>query len=121
MVRLLLCGLCVAPALALVVSWQGESAKGYFVAVFAMLGLTPVAFRTFNNYTLELAERNDHPRYLSTLSLCIAIPTMVLSTGLGLIVDYADFEPVFIFVICCLISASILTVWLFEPRNGGSV
>lgn len=114
--RLLLCGLSVAPILALVLSAQGESAKGLFIWVFVLLGLTPVTFRVFSNYTLELAKREQQPRYLSTLSLCIAVPTMILSSLLGLAVDYWGFSPVFIGVVTCLITAWALTTLLREPR-----
>lgn len=114
--RLLLCGLTVAPLLALILSAQGESAKGLFIWVFVLLGLTPVSFRTFSNYTLELANREQQPRYLSTLSLCIAVPTMLLSSLLGLAIDYIGFSPVFIFVVVCLMSAWFLTIRLREPR-----
>ena len=101
----LLSGLCIAPTLALTLASQGESAKGMYIWVFVLLGLTPVTFRIFSNYTLELAARGDQPRYLSTLSLCIAIPTMLLSSFLGLAVDYFDFRPVFLFVLICLVGA----------------
>lgn len=114
--RLLLCGLTIAPILALVLSSQGESAKGFFIWVFVLLGLTPVTFRVLSNYTLELAKREEQPRYLSTLSLCIAIPTMVLSTLLGLTVDYWGFTPIFVGVVTCLGIAWGLTNLLREPR-----
>ncbi len=114
--RLLLCGLSIAPVLALVLSAQGEAAQGLFIWVFVLLGLTPVTFRTFSNYTLELADRDQQPRYLSTLSLCIAVPTMLISSLLGLAIDYIGFQPVFILVVACLISAWFLTIGLREPR-----
>lgn len=114
--RLLLGGLCLAPVLALLLSTQGEAAKGYYIWVFVLLGLTPVTFRTFSNYTLELVGREEQPRYLSTLSLCIAIPTMTFSSLLGLAVDYLDFAPVFILVLSCLVVAWLLVTRLGEPR-----
>ena len=40
----------------------------------AFVGLTPVAQKTFNNYTLEITDAQHHPRYLSTLSLSMALP-----------------------------------------------
>lgn len=114
--QLLLSGLIVAPVMALVLSAQGESAKGLFVWVFVLLGLTPVTFRVFSNYTLELANREQQPHYLSTLSLCIAIPTMLLSSLLGLTVDYWGFTPIFVGVVACLVTAWGLTMRLREPR-----
>jgi MFS family permease len=114
--RCLLAGLCLAPILALVLASQGESAQAYFLWVFVLLGLTPVSFRTFSNYTLELSGRDHQPRYLSTLSLCIAVPTMLLSSLLGLSVDYFGFVPVFVLVILCLLVAWLLTMKLREPR-----
>ena len=115
--RLVLLGLCATPILALWLSWQGETAKGFYIWVFVLLGLTPVTFRTFNNYTLELVGRDEQPRYLSTLSLCIAIPTMILAAPLGWSIDRFGFEPVFLLVTVSLAAAWSLTSFLLEPRH----
>lgn len=115
--RIVLAGLFVAPILALVLSWQGEAGNKLFFWVFVLLGLTPVTIRTFSNYTLELVERSEQPRYLGTLSLCVAIPTMILAAPLGWAVDHFGFELVFLFVIVCLATAWGLTIFLKEPRH----
>ena len=115
--RIVLLGLFVAPILALTLSWQGVAASKLFFWVFVLLGLTPVTIRTFSNYTLELVQRSEQPRYLGTLSLCVAIPTMILAAPLGWAVDRFGFEPVFSFVIICLGVAWGLTFFLKEPRH----
>ncbi len=115
--RIALLGLCIAPVLAIGLSWMGESANGLFVWVFVLLGLTPVTFRTVSNYTLEIVDRDQQPRYLSTLSLCMAVPTMILAAPLGWAVDHFGFEPVFGSVIFCLVVAWIMTIKLAEPRH----
>ena len=45
--------------------------------VLNVVGLTPVAQKTFNNYTLDITKPEHHPRYLSTLSLSMALPILV--------------------------------------------
>ncbi len=114
--RIVLVGLTIAPLIAILMSYAGPQFGNYFFVVFVLLGLTPVSFRVFSNYALEMAARELQPRYLSTLSLCIALPTMILSPIVGLVVDQFDFEPAFAFVVICLVIAWLLTLSLREPR-----
>ncbi|MBW8885769.1 MAG: MFS transporter, partial [Planctomycetia bacterium] len=60
------------PLAALAAVYWPQIGKAAFPLVFLFVGITPVAQKTFNNYTLEITEPEHHPRYLSTLSLCMA-------------------------------------------------
>jgi hypothetical protein len=84
--------------------------------VFLLIGLTPVGFKTFSNYTLEISSNEDHPKYLSTLGLCFALP-LLLSPLMGLVVEMVGFEAVFIGVSGVLVVGWLLTFRLHEPRH----
>jgi hypothetical protein len=99
--------------------WGAE----YFWVVFLCLGLTPITLKTVFNYTLELADEYDHPRYLSTMRICFAIP-FVLSPLAGLWIDMfpaqQQFSAVcwlFGFVSLLIFSGGLLTFWMEEPRH----
>lgn len=115
--RVLMLALCMAPILAIVLSWMGESGQALFICVFSLLGLTPVTIRAFNNYTLEIVKAKYHPRYLSTLSLCMAGPAIVSSSLLGAMVDWFNFELVFGLVVLLMVGGWLLTFGLKEPRH----
>jgi len=115
--RLLLVVLCCAPLLALELSRLEELGGTLYFLVFCLLGLTPITIRTLHNYCLELAPRADQPRYLSTLGLCMAGPAIFTSVLLGGLVDVVGFEPVFLFVVGCLILGLLLTRRLVDPRH----
>ncbi len=107
----------IAPILSLLLARMGASGGPWFVVVFCLLGLTPITMRAFNNYTLEIASSQRHPRYLSTLSLCMAGPAILTSSLIGALIDWVSFEFVFVLVIALLFLGWILTFWLDEPRN----
>jgi hypothetical protein len=86
--------------------------------VFFFIGMTPVAQKTFNNYTLEISEPQDHPRYLSTLSLCMAAP-LLASPLISPLINYVGFEAVYLFVVGLLLLGWLLTFGLTEPRTAG--
>ncbi len=117
MLNVLLLALCIAPLLALLLSRWQEVHSNWFMLVFLLLGLTPVTIRTLNNYTLEIADREDHPRYLSTLGLCVAAPPVLLSTLMGALVDWFTFEFVFLIGTACILIGWLLTFRLIEPRD----
>ena len=116
-VRLVLVLLAGAPLLALWLAQLGDFGGRAFFVVFCMLGLTPLQFRLLQNYCLELAPRSEQPRYLSTLGLCLAGPTILTSALLGGLVDLVGFEPVFLFAVACLLIALLLSRRLVEPRR----
>ena len=102
-------------ALALVAGGDGFS-RTLFPFVFVLIGLTPVTVRTLINYTLELSPTAEHPRYLATLSLCVAAP-ILLSPLVGGLVDLVGFEPVFLAGAALVILGWLLTFRLVEPRH----
>jgi predicted MFS family arabinose efflux permease len=78
--------------------------------------MQPVTFKTFTNYTLELVEPARHPRYLSTLTICLAAP-FVLSLPVGWLVGRLGYEPVFLAVAALIGLAALLTLRMSEPRH----
>lgn len=115
--NLLMLALCVAPMLSLYLSQLESVNSHWFNVVFLLLGLTPVAIRVINNYTLEICSPEDRPRYLSTLGLCVAAPPVLMSALLGYLVDWISFEFVFLIGAACLFVGWLLTFGLTEPRH----
>ena len=111
--------LCAAPLLTMFFlrfgSATGTSQFG-FQAVFFLLGLTPVTMRTFSNYTLEIADADQQPIYLSTLGIGMALPVVLFSAGVGALVDIIGFETAFFGVVAVLLLGWCLTFRLIEPR-----
>ncbi|MCA9026630.1 MAG: MFS transporter [Planctomycetaceae bacterium] len=95
----------------------------YYWIVFVFLGLVPVTIRTIINYTLELADETEQPRYLSTMHICLAIP-FVVSPLAGLWLDVFPDESKYTGV-CVLFGAvsllmtigGFLTFRMAEPRH----
>lgn len=114
--RLLLLTCSALPAIALLLSELPKIGQGSFWIVFLMIGTTPVTFKVLNNYTLEIAQPDEHPRYLSTLSLSIATPAL-LSPVAGLMIDLVGFAPVFLTVAGLIACGWVLTLRLEEPRH----
>ncbi len=107
----------ITPALAVALAYgDPEIGKHWFWVVFAPLGMTPVSMRTMNNYTLEICPAHDHPRYLSTLSLCLAAP-FCLSPLVGVLIDAVGFAAVFLGVAGAMLCCGLLTFRLVEPRH----
>ncbi|MFK7770025.1 MAG: MFS transporter [Mariniblastus sp.] len=115
--RLMMLILCVAPIMALVLARMDNAGSAGFTVVFFLLGLTPVTMRMLNNYTLEVTGNQDHPKYLSTLSIAIAVPPILLSPLFGAMIDWVGFEVVFSIVIFCTFVGWVLTFVIDEPRN----
>ena len=110
--------LCAAPALTIGWLQFGDGSQLGFFVVFFLLGLTPVTMRTFSNYTLEIADSQRQPIYLSTLGACMALPVVLFSTLIGALIDRIGFEPIFLIVIAVLLIGWSLTFGLDEPRAG---
>jgi MFS family permease len=108
----------LAPLAALAAIYFPEIGKVAFPLVFVFIGLTPVAQKTFNNYTLEISEPADHPRYLSTLSLSMAAPLLASPLVSPLIIA-VGFEWVYLGVVCLLLLGWLLSFGLTEPRAAG--
>jgi MFS family permease len=105
------------PLTALAAIFWPQIGRMAFPLVFLFVGLTPVAQKTFNNYTLEITEPEHHPRYLSTLSLSMAAPIFA-SPLLSPLINTIGFERVYLGVVGLLITGWVLSFGLTEPRGG---
>jgi len=115
--RMVLVFLLAAPVLALTVSYFPSIGRAGFLVVYFLLGLMPVTMRILSNYSLEFTSTANHPRYLATQSMALALPVILTSTLIGYLLDRLGYEAVFGFVIGCLFLACCLTFRLHEPRN----
>ncbi|MCE9604301.1 MAG: MFS transporter [Planctomycetia bacterium] len=107
----------LAPLAALgIASLNVDEGRRWFWVVFIPLGMTPISLKTMVGYTLEIAPEHDHPRYLSTLSLCLAVP-FCFSPLVGWCVDLFGYERVFVGGAACIALAGVLTFGLIEPRH----
>jgi hypothetical protein len=102
-------------ALAVALLERDDGAEWYWL-VFIPLGMTPLALKAMVGYTLEIAPEHAHPQYLSTLSLCLAVP-FCFSPLVGWCVDEFGFEPVFAGGAGVIATAGLLTLRLVEPRH----
>jgi len=108
----------ITPLLATVLAQTPpEIGSGLFWVVFVPVGFVPVTIRTLMNYTLEIAPAAEHPRYVSTLSLCLALPVIILSPLLGLLVSVTSFEFVFLCGAAAILTGGFFTARLIEPRH----
>jgi MFS family permease len=115
-IQLLMLGVGGAPLLALVLANLGEVGAAWYHWVFALVGLTPVGIKTLNNYVLEISEPEEHARYLSAQSLCLASP-IVLAPLTGLVMDLVGFELVYLAVAMLMLVGFCLSFSLVEPRH----
>ena len=115
--RVCLCGVAAIPPLALVLA-SADSPR-WLPGLFFLLGLTPVTFKTVTNYTLELTTPANHPRYVSTLKLCMAVP-FLLAVPVGALIDAVGRRPVFLAVAACVAAGAVLTGFSPEPRRGAA-
>jgi hypothetical protein len=116
--RILTLLVVIGPLAALAAIYFPAIGKTAFPLVFVFIGMTPVAQKTFNNYTLEISEPEDHPRYLSTLSLSMAAP-LLASPLVSPLINAIGFEAVYLFVVCLLMLGWLMTFRLTEPRAAG--
>ncbi len=106
----------LAPLLALaLMSGSSDGSQRWFWLTFCLIGIAPVTIRTFVNYTLELTEPANHPRYVSTFSVCLAIP-FCTSPLVGYCVDLFGFTPVFVGASAIIAAGCLLTFKMSEPR-----
>ena len=114
--RITTAALILAPLLALALSRGGEWGRNWYAMVFILVGLTPVTFRLLQNYTLEISEPEDHPRYLSTLNVMASAPILA-SPLVGLLADVTSMETIFLGIACLIGVGWLLTFTLEEPRH----
>lgn len=114
--RIVMFASAATPVLAVLLARQRVEGPLWFWIVFAMIGLTPIMFKLLINYTLEISDIEDHPRYLSTLSLCVAVP-FCFSPLVGWLIDVTSFELVMLSGATLIALGGVLTFWLDEPRH----
>lgn len=115
--RVILFMMTAVPLLAVLLGYLVPSwgKYGYWM-VFACLGVTPLGLRTLNNYTLEIAPVEEHPRYIGTMGLCLGTP-FLLSPLIGWLVDLVGFFWVFLFGAGLIFLGALLTFRLVEARE----
>jgi hypothetical protein len=107
----------IAPLLAIGLAHLDPAwGRQMFWLVFLPVGLTPLAMKTLTNYTLEIAPVEDHPRYLNTVNLVLALP-YVFSPVVGWLADVTSFELVFLTGSALILLAAVWTFRLDEPRH----
>ena len=114
-IALLTCALTPILAIALADGLLPGGGQFYWLTFFAM-GMQPVTFRTLTNYTLELTVPEWHPRYLSTIKICLAVP-FLFSLPIGLLIGFVGYESVFLVIAAIIGGACLLTWTLAEPRR----
>ena len=91
------------------------NAQNWYWVTFVLLGLTPVTMKTIMNYTLELTESSEHPKYLSTMRVCFALP-FVISPFVGLMIDLMPYAYTFSVMSVAIALGGCLTYRMVEPR-----
>lgn len=112
--RVLLFAAIFSPWLALYVN-QFAAADWYWIT-FAWLGTVPVAYRMQLNYVLELTERSQHPIYVSTAVISMALP-MLLSPLVGAWIQRTSFLIPFACVSVVVAGAWVVSLLMIEPRH----
>ncbi|REJ87447.1 MAG: MFS transporter [Planctomycetota bacterium] len=107
----------LTPLSALVLAaFDPETGRRWYWLTFVLLGLTPVTMRTIQNYTLELVDESQHPRYLSTMTVCFAMP-FILSPFFGGLIDVLPYQIPFILVSVLIAAGGLFTFRMVEPRH----
>ena len=115
--RVLIFGAALAPLFVVFLSQvDPELGAKLFWLVFIPLGVTPLVLRILNNYALEICRPADHPRYLSTVNVCLAAP-FVLSPVVGALVEVVGYPMVYLSTAGLITLGGCLTFGLDEPRH----
>jgi len=114
--RTLIFGSAIAPLFAALLAYHGQSWAGLFWLVYVPLGIMPLVLGILTNYTLEICDTADHPRYLSTVNLCLAA-SIVFSPLIGWLVDLVGFATVFLSAAGLILLGGQITFGLEEPRH----
>ncbi len=116
---LVVLGSAVPPALAVALSQLPVGlGEGMYWLVYIPLGVTPLVLRILVNYTLEICIPEQHPRYLATVNLCLAVP-FVFAPLVGLLIDLepVGFDVVFSATAVLITLGALMTLTLEEPRS----
>lgn len=113
--QILLFGSAIAPAYAIALP-NVPGGDRIFWLVFIPLAVIPLVLRLLVNYTLEICDAEQHARYLSTVSLGLAVPFFA-SPLVGWLADVAGFRLVFLSAVCLTVLGGLLSLGLSEPRH----
>lgn len=117
-IKLLLFGSTISPITAIALAQlPAEQMNDWFWLVFAPLGFTPVTIKMLINYTLEMVPREEHPRYISAIGICFALPVILGSTLVGWLIGQFGSVPIFALGASVLVMAGIKSFSLVEPRH----
>lgn len=106
------------PVLATTLTWiDPEVGKNWFWLVFLAMGTMPVMHKITSNYALEISTPADHPKYISTLGLCLALPIIIGSPLVGLLIGVVGFKPVCLSGAALIALGGLYTFHLREPRH----
>jgi MFS family permease len=114
--RLLIASAGCVPLVAIALAHVPAVGRWLYSLVFVLVGLTPITFRILTYYVLEATEPENHPRYLSTLTFCLALPSLA-SPLVGRLLDVVGFEAVFCGISMVVLASWCLTFRLIEPRH----
>ena len=115
--RALLFGLALAPMYVVALtSGPGERGGHLFWMVFILLALAPLVPTILINYSLEMCEAEDHPRYVSLVNLAM-MPPFLLSPLVGGLVQVVGFRQVAVASAVLMLLGTGLTFRLDEPRH----
>lgn len=116
--RLTLLGASLAPLTAVVLTLLPEElSQSWFWLIYVPIGFTPVTIRILINYTLEVAPAEEHPRYVSAMGMCLAVPAILGSVPVGFLIGQIGYVPIFAVGAAVLALAGLQTYRLEEPRH----
>lgn len=115
--RMLVTAAVLAPLLAIGLA-ATETVRWYWMAFF-WIGLVPVTLRMQVNYALEIVDRSQHPAYISTLNLCMALPFLFAPLVGGLVQAYGFTFP--FSTVALVVAVSSLLTWTMKEPRGQSV
>ncbi len=119
--RILIFGSATAPALgATLALLPGSVSAGLSWLMFIPLGISPLLLPILTNYTLETCPPHRHPRYVSTVNVCVAVPFLFAPLA-GWAIDRVGYAPVFGLITLLVLLSGGFTFWIAEPRRPGGV
>ena len=120
-VRISIFLVAVTPLVAVLLANQTlVDGRSWYWLTFALLGMCPLTVRALQNYTLELADESQHSLYLSTMTICMAVP-FVFSPLVGWLVDALPYQWTFCAVSAVIAVGGLLTFRMPEPRQSSEV
>lgn len=116
--HLTIAGVALSPVIATAgLLGPSELRTDYSWLMFVTIGFTPVTIRLLVNYALEIAPRHDHPKYVSAIGLCMAVPVMIGAPLVGWAAGQFGYLPVYVGGATVLAAAVVQTFRIPEPRH----